>query len=402
MTRRSAQRVRSRTLLICLGTATTVACSTLVGASSIESRPSEKPRIVEWAAQDPVFQAPARVPERIGVNYHAMWTEQSESVRSKLLDQYAAAGVKWVRIDLAWDTLQPDAPVGDDPGYDMAGGVAAVDQRLNEVEARGMKAVVMLYWPPGWAAVGGKTSKAGRPKDGATFGRVLGWAAQRWRTQAPVWEMWNEPDQDAFWSSQDPVEYAKMIRAAYPIAKAASPTTTFLLGAPTYLGLAKRWHARMYSVDGFAGSYDAIAVHPYMGRADARPEATDSAIRSWSIAGLADLKVLLDAHGDGQTPIWVTEFGWSAHGNVGGEPTWKRGVNENAQAEYLLRAMSMFGEQGVVAALAYTDRDTATGDIHEDRFGLVRRDISPKRAYFALRCAAIRVCGPESEAVVLP
>jgi hypothetical protein len=233
----------------------------------------------------------------------------------------------------------------------------------------------MLYSAPTWSS--GSAVKNGTPTDGADFGRICGLAAQRYGAKLDGVEMWNEPDLSTFWVTRDPTAFAKMIQRAYPVAKGMSPSTTFVLGAPTYLGLASGWMDKIYAA-GIKGHYDAMAVHPYMSPSDLPP---DSGPSDWSIKGIKTLNTKRD--GD-RTPLWATEFGWSTHANSGAEKPWKRGVTEAQQADYTVHALDELEQQGIEHAYVYTDRDMPTSDPHEANFGLFRSDWTPKPVVQAL------------------
>lgn len=343
-----------------------------------------------WKAGDPVLTAPAAQPAGIGVNYHGMWRDQDDAAtRAGILDTYAAAGVSWVRMDVAWATLQPNRPGTKDNGYDMSWGVPQVDQRIQEIAARGMRAVIVIYWPPQWSS--GTAKKNGQPAHPADYGNLLGWAANRWH-QVDAWEMWNEPDLSSFWHSKDPVQFAGLLKGAYPVAKAAAPGATFIAGAPTYVGT--NWYRQLFA-SGAGGMFDDVAIHPYMGEGQ-DPQAKDDGT-PWVMDHIASLIKLLAANGESGTGIWATEFGWSVHPNTGKEQAWDKGVNADQQSDYLLKAMDVMGKYPQVkAAFWYTDRDTAVGDIQQDRFGLLTRSLQPRPAFYALKCAASRICGPSS------
>lgn len=351
--------------------------------------PRALPPLAAWTAGDPVFQAPAAAPDKIGINYHGMWDENDETTRTRMLDAYAAAGVKWVRMDMAWDTLQPNPPDSVNGGYDIDGGVAKVNQRLIEIADRGMKTVVVMYWPPNWSS--GTDSKNGQPADNADYGKVLGWAANRWPDLVAAWEMWNEPDLDTFWHSQDVNQFAELLKAAYPVAKDMAPDATFIAGSPTYVGT--EWYRDLYAA-GAGDSWDGIATHPYMAPSHLSPDQPDDGT-VWMMNNLRELTELMAANGQSTMPIWATEFGWSAHPNTGVEENWDRGVTAEQQAQYLLQAMDVLAQYPQVqAAFWYTDRDTNVNDIHEDSFGLLNRDLTPKPAFYALKCVASGICGP--------
>lgn len=316
----------------------------------------------------------------LGINYHGTWTDQTPAIRAGVLDRYAGAGVRWVRMDVAWASLQPKGPGQYDPWA-----VSQLDMRLNEVAARGMKALIVFYWPPKWSS--GTTAKNGQPANPADYGRALGWAASRWAAQAPVWEMWNEPDLDDFWQSESPQQFAELLRGAYPIAKSLSPRTTFVAGAPTYVNT--KWYKKLYKY-GAGGMYDAFGVHPYVAPSNKGPRAKDNGT-PWRMTHINSLVRLAAAHGEGYKQIWATEFGWSTAKT--NSSNWTRGVTKKKQAKFLLAGMDVLGKMPQVAgAFWYTDRDTRIGNSHVDGYGLLTRDLTPKPAFYALRCAATSRC----------
>jgi hypothetical protein len=67
---------------------------------------------------------------------------------------------------------------------------------------------------------------------------------------------------------------------------------------------------------------------------------------------------------------------------------WYLGVDEATQADYLKRTLGMVQNRyaQVTNVFWYTSRDLATGSIHPDNRGLMRRDFSPKPALGAVRC----------------
>jgi len=91
------------------------------------------------------------------------------------------------------------------------------------------------------------------------------------------------------------------------------------------------------------------------------------------------------SHGDGDKPIWFTEFGWSSHpGDT--EVNWLRGVSEATQAAYLTRTAELVGRQMPYVTRMYwfTDRDLPGGDVQNRNYGLFRSDLSAKPALAAL------------------
>lgn len=99
------------------------------------------------------------------------------------------------------------------------------------------------------------------------------------------------------------------------------------------------------------------------------------------------------SHGDGTTPVWVTEFGWSTHPNVDGLQPWERGVTERQQSRYTAEMMAYLERLPQVgAAFVYRDRDFTSGNLHQDGFGILREDNTRKPVYDVLTCSPAARC----------
>lgn len=349
------------------------------------------PVVAPWRDGEPVFRQPRGTPAIVGANYHGMWQDMTDDVRAGVLDRLAAAGVDSVRLDISWEMLQPTSR----NSYDMGWGVPRIDQRIAEITSRGMKVLLLLYWAPQWSS--GTTAKNGVPGDPADYGRAAAWAAQRWAGDIHAIELWNEPDLSDYLANRSVATYTALVKAAYPRIKAVNPAITVVAGAPTYVQTG--WYERFYELGG-AGHYDALGIHPYMGLADTEPATCDKNWIEYQPCNIPNLIQLMRANGDGDKTIWATEYGWSAHDNSGygsPTPTWKRGVSRSQQADYLLQMQQYLAQwPQVEASFWYTDRDTDRNDPQEDNYGLLTRSLAPKPVYFALRCAAAGVCGPQS------
>lgn len=318
----------------------------------------------------------------VGVNWHALWKDQDNAMtRATVLDQLVQANVGWVRIDVAWSGCQPVKAGAWDETY-----MARLDTRIAEARQRGLKVLLMTYWAPFWATAAGTAATAaknGQPKTPETYGVFLAELATRYQGRVEHFEMWNEPDLDTFWASKSPTDFARMVRAAYPIAKQRAPWATFILAAPTYLGLATKWFEQLFAA-GVVGCYDVLALHPYMSPSDDPPQTDVATKRNWSIVGIRDVQTMQHANGD-KSPIWVTEFGWSTHATAVDAKPYKKGVSEAAQATYTVDALRMLESLGIECAFVYTDTDTTSADVHEANFGLLRKDLTPKPVVGSLR-----------------
>lgn len=309
----------------------------------------------------------------IGVNEHMAWAHESNpTVRGQILDAMKAMGVTSIRLDFAWATIQPTSST-------WSWGV--LDGYINEAYTRGLSVLLMLYLPPAWASADGVSGKDKRPTSPTQYGTLLGTVAARYGSKLAAVEMWNEPDIATFWNGTR-AQFVDLLAGAYPVAKALSPSTTFIAAAPTYIGLASGWFAGVYADSRYrpGTSYDAQAIHPYLSPSNL---AYNAPATNWSINGITNLKTLRATYGD-TSPLWATEFGWSTHANVGGEANYQLGVTEAEHSTNTVGAFSLLNSLGVVAAYVYCDTDTTFQGAHEDNFGLLRSDFSAKPVVAAL------------------
>lgn len=336
---------------------------------------------------------------QIGVNYQPMWESMTDVRRQRILDELAAAGTEWVRVDVAWASLQPEGP----DSYDMAWAVPRLDQRVREVRERDMKILLMLYWAPSWSS--GTSAKNGRPADPGDYARAAAWVAERYdgRSVSPdlkveAIELWNEPDLEYFWSQQPAAtvvsDFAQLIAVAGPAVRRANPEVTVVLGGPSAIDV--DWFAELYEFPGLIGSYDVVSVHPYQSPGDAPPDAFDPAWAKYYMANLPNLLALMDEVGE-PAPVWLTEFGWSSHDNSGygeaGPPNFARGVTTAEQADYMLAALAFFETlPRVEAAFWYNAANTRQTDPMQANFGLLTVDLERKPAWWAFKCANTGEC----------
>ena len=282
-----------------------------------------------------------------------------------------------MRIDVAWDGIEDTAKGARNQWY-----IRMVDTCVNEARARGMQVLVTLWLTPGWAnANQGNRVPPSNPQDYADFAR---WAATYWAGRVSAWEVWNEPDPaQSFWLGTVQ-QYVTMLRAAYPALHAGDPPTEVVLGGPSSND--DGWIGQVYALGGRTG-FDILATHPYQGLGDAPPEHADDGHRWW-LSHLPAVRNVMNQYGDGTKPIWFTEFGWSEHANWPGIPNWQRGVTPEVQADYLVRAVHYTAANYpyVPVMFWYKERTQPGGsDAHQDGYGLLRSDLSPRPALAALQ-----------------
>jgi hypothetical protein len=321
---------------------------------------------------------PGSAKPAFGTQFHCSWTFYTDADRLAVLDKLAAAGVSWVRIDTAWAGIEDRAKGARNAWY-----IRMIDLCVDEARKRGMKVLVTLWLTPGWANGGkGERVPPDNPADYANFAR---WAAEYWRGRVAAWEVWNEPDpwQAFFQGTLD--QYVSLLRGAYPAYKAGDPGAQVVLGGPSSND--DTWIRQVYTAGG-KGSFDVVATHPYQGLADSPPETPDSDNGRWWFTHMPAVRRVMAEHGDGDKPIWFTEFGWSAHDNWPGIGDWQRGVTLEQQADYLVRALeyARVNYPYVDVAFWYKERANPRGtDVHQEGFGLLNADLSERPAYRRVR-----------------
>jgi len=211
---------------------------------------------------------------------------------------------------------------------------------VRTAEYYGLDLIVRLDGLPAWAtelAIDGVAP----PDDLDDYAAFVAAVAQRYQGRIRGYIMWNEPNLAKEWGGRppDPAAYTELLRRAYEAIKAADPEATVVSA-----GLASTNHQDDKAMDdrvfletmyqaGAGAYFDALGAHPY-GFAYP-PDDPRSAHDGLNLARLLDLREIMEAHGDGDKPIWVTELGWTTAGV--GESSWLT-VTPQQQADYLTGA----------------------------------------------------------------
>ena len=352
-------------------TTTTTAAPTTTTTAAPTTTTSTAPPTTTTTIPPPTPSSPA-----FGVQFHGTWSSYTDAQRVAVLDKLAAAGVRSVRIDLGWASFEERGAGVLSPWY-----VTLSDSVVNAAQARGMEVLATVHTTPAWANGGQATNVP--PSDPAEFARFMRWAAEHFRGRVRAWEIWNEPNQEAFWAGRDAARYTGLLKAAYPAVKAGDPGALVVIGGPAYNDTG--WLQGAYGA-GAKGSFDVMATHPYMAPADLPPETPDDG-SIWTLSHVAAVRALMVANGDGNKEIWFTEFGWSSHANAADTPNWNRGVTLDEQADYLTRAITYTRANYpyVTKMFWYKERNSTNQGLQNDNYGLLTVDLAEKPAYWAVQ-----------------
>jgi hypothetical protein len=303
--------------------------------------------LAAWSMPAPALAQATPGQSDFGVNTHLASRYPVQSGFDAPVDLVAGTSAGWVREDFHWYWLEPESGRFDWAIYDRA---------ISRLAGSGVNIIGVLNTAPAWATpFGGDV--AGRPSyyapDPAAFARFAAAVVTRYRDRVRFWQVWNEPENARYWQPQpDPAAYAALLRAAYPAIKAADPNAVVLSAGivPTNISF-----IRAIAEQGAWGSFDILALHPYVDPFS--PE--NGQIGTGDVSAV---KTLVDSLG--RKPIWATEFGWST-GPADRDP---RGVDEETQANFLVRAAALLRAAGVEKVIWYTLKDTEPRNL----YGLLR------------------------------
>jgi polysaccharide biosynthesis protein PslG len=259
----------------------------------------------------------------------------------------AAAGVRWVRVDLAWSSAEPE------PGrYDFR----RWDRFVDTFEPHGIRVLFILDYGNDMYDEGFPPStESGR----AAFAAFAGAAARHFRGRG-AWEIWNEPNLPQYWAgSPDPVAYVALARAAAAEIRRADPRA-WILGPSLGGGTFDYAYLDATFALGLLDVVDAVSVHPY---GAAYPEAAATFYE--------EIRRRIAAHAPGRDiPVVVSEWGYALEG-----------LGAEGQADYLMRALAVNRRAGIPITIWFNWQEPVNA---WHSFGLLDVRGRPKPAYRAV------------------
>jgi hypothetical protein len=311
------------------------------------------------------LSAPAASPAaELGVNVNGAVTGGGQENFADL----SATGAKWARHFVFWDDL-------DERGLKLYDAMVAEEERL------GVKTLLTVA-----------SARGQQPGDKQAYADFVGRLAARTKGQLDAIEIWNEADEGLFWNGgPQPAAYVDLLKRSYAAIKAAAPGVAVVF-SPT-VGNNFAYVREAYQA-GAKGNFDAMAVHTDTACLDQPPSAyyreEDGRLGRFTFLAYREVHATMQANGDGDKPIWMTEFGWSAaqHTCEFGSGAGKKpaGVPEEDQAKYLLQAMNcMEPDSFVQVAMWFNNRDLQSDGKMANMYGLRRFNGSARPAYEAFK-----------------
>lgn len=306
------------------------------------------------------------ITEAFGMNLHlrqripqAEWTTVLE-----LADE---AGVQWAREQFNWDVLEP---VDDSFDFDT------YDAVMSAYQAQDVQVLGLLTYSSSWASSNtGATDYEFYPPDLDAWENYVGTVAEHFAGQIDYWEIWNEPNHAGFWKGSTQ-EYVDLFEVASAAITAANPDAVVVLGGLS--GSDSNYLDTVYETIADKTMIDVVAIHPYReaeGSFNHAPETVVDGLNTLT-NDLYNMKAVMNLNGQSDTPIWLTEVGWT---------TADAGVSDRRQSEFLTR---LYIEALVIPKVDkifwYSFNDTSDDESYLDaHFGLVEDDYTTKPALTA-------------------
>jgi hypothetical protein len=307
------------------------------------------------AAAQALPPADPLLPDGIGVNIHFTHPQPGE------LEQLAAAGFKWIRMDFGWGGTEREKGQYDFSDY---------DHLLQSLDKQHLRAVFILdYSNRNYDNDLSPHTDEGR----AAMARWAAAAVHHFKGRGVLWEMYNEPN-ISFWRPKANVDdYAKMALAVGKAIREAEPGETYIGPATSLIDLP---FIETCFKAGCLEYWSAVSVHPYR---QEDPETVAAEYRK--------LRTLIAQYAPkGKTiPILSGEWGFSAG--------WKN-FDEARQAKYLSRELLTNLSNGIPLSIWYDWHDDGKDPKEpEHHFGTVHSDArqgdaelyEPKPAYRAAK-----------------
>lgn len=287
-----------------------------------------------------------------------------------------ALGMSWLRFDANWWVVEQTKGTFN---------WTALDQAVKSATGAGINVCLIIDGCPPWAGNGNQWSIPNNASDYATF---AGQVAARYELEGVhTYEIWNEPNNSAFWPGPNVGAYVGILKAAYPAIKTADPTSTVLVGGLSPTGSQSTWGVNfvknMYAA-GAKGFFDAMNTHPYTYPSPPGLSQSDTWSQQYLSSNPTGTSILaqMQANGDGAKKIWMTEFGAPTS-------TASNGVTQAQQATQLAQAITdnkSYSWAGPLFLYTYMDSGTDPAN-NEDNFGVVTTTGAQKPSYASVKGA---------------
>jgi hypothetical protein len=281
-----------------------------------------------------------------GVNIHSLEMKDDE------IKKISGAGLKIVRIDLFWSSVENKKGVYDFSKY---------DRFVKNMERNNVKILFVLDYGNKLYDNGLSPHTDEGRKAFVNFAKA---AVERYKGKQIMWEIWNEPNA-SFWHPKPNWEdYFKLAMETIKEIKAVDKDA--FIAAPA----ASEVHFDFLNYLGKAGLFkyiDAVSVHPYRG---SNPETV--------IYDYKDLKTLIGNYSHkNNIQIFSSEWGYTVS---------SKGMDDMKQAQYCIRQYLLNTMSGVKLSIWYDWKNDGNDKNNgEHNYGTMYSNLTPKPTYYAIK-----------------
>jgi hypothetical protein len=306
-------------------------------------------------------------------------------VSASAFQRYAAGGMKTVRIQFYWASVEPA------PGFRQWGSLDAV---VGNAAKAGVSLLPLLYGTPGWVSQnnaappltgGGRGAWARFLKDLAARYGTNGtfWTLNPTIPKLPIidWQIWNEVNLEFYWGGKpSPPAYADLLHVSSDALHLGDPSARIItagllpyesVGGPS----ADRYMKQLLRQPGVRAWFDVVAVHPY----GSSPRLV--MLRLWEFR-----RALNKLKGKG-LPLWATEWGWTTGGAGFNESPFRSSHRQQAQRlNKTFKSMAKDAKRLKLRRSFYfniQDTNQAGVDSWNARMGMFELNGAPKQSWFA-------------------
>lgn len=302
-------------------------------------------------------------PDHYGVGFGA---NEADDLAPMALEWAHEAHVRWVRVGVYWQTIEPQPGQVDWSRYDAL---------LAKAQQQQLEVLGVLGYATRWSnrAPDGSLGDPTRnpPGDDTAWLRYVSSVVQRYQGQVHTWEVWNEPDLPHFWGGT-PAEYAHLLAITYTTIKSLDPSATVVLGGLGFHDfegqVPDEFLVTILNDPAYPAAqyFDVASIHHF--------GSTEQAMQRMTL-----LRTRLTEAGIGNRPIWITETGQASDPELTYAPDFAGLDGQAAWLRLMLPTLVGLGAERVFWFQLYDSGDDDRG------LGLLDRDLTPKPAFAALR-----------------
>ncbi|MEY9893163.1 hypothetical protein ABIA35_004415 [Catenulispora sp. MAP12-49] len=313
-----------------------------------------------------------------GLDYSDTLTFDQPDELNTALDDAKKLGMDYIRVDFGWEDYQSFSNYAPD--------FSKFDRVVAAANARGLKVLATLGFPPPWARRDAcKDTAACPPADSARYANFLKQAAARYSARGVhYWEVWNEPNLTSWAPTPDAADYTKLLVTVSSAIRAADPHAFILMGglAATHPSDGSAFITPYDFITAVAKAgglkaIDGISYHPY-------PDGDPATSKTFQAISQSPTSIVaaLNQVGAPNMPIWITETGSAIPAAVGGTPE----QNKSQEAYQVLQAKrevdTLASYPNVTSFFWFSDQDVPADHL---AFGLRRADGTFRPAFYTLQ-----------------